>query len=103
MYLLTKLSEPGWEKEFKDKLDAQQELWKHICEQCECEEGLTEISSIDEMLSSACGCEFMFEDKLQEEAISFVALFYDVSEETVKRLYMDEVAAYISLENRIKS
>ena len=58
MHKLLKLSEPGWTKEFDTKLEVQQELYKYICFQCQCEEAVTEISSIDDMLATACGCEF---------------------------------------------
>lgn len=61
--ILTKLSEPGWEKSYSDKFQLQAELYKCICSQCRCEEGITEISSIDDMLSTACGCEYMVEDE----------------------------------------
>lgn len=59
---LTKLSEPGWERDFYDKVALQQTLYEHICNQCRCEEGITEISSIADMLATACGCEFDMED-----------------------------------------
>ena len=62
-FILTKLSEPGWEKYFHRKGEAQEELYRFICEQCRCEEGITEISSIEDMLGTACGCEFMFEEE----------------------------------------
>ena len=60
--ILTKLSAPGWEKEYTDKVELQAELYKHICEQCRAEEAVTEISSIYDMLNTACGCEFWVED-----------------------------------------
>ena len=59
---LIKLSSPGWEKDFDHKVELQAELFKYICFQCQCEEGLTEISDIGDLLASACGCEFMMEE-----------------------------------------
>lgn len=59
---LIKLSAPGWEKQFTSDSEAQPELYKYICFQCRCEEGITEISDIDDMLGTACGAEFMVED-----------------------------------------
>lgn len=58
MYKLFKLSAPGWTQTFLFKEQVQQELYKHMCGQCRAEEGLTEISDIDQMLASACGCEY---------------------------------------------
>jgi hypothetical protein len=58
---LFKLSAPGWEKEFESKIELQAELFKYICFQCQCEEGVTEISDIGDMLFTACGCEFAVE------------------------------------------
>lgn len=59
---LTKLSSPGWEREFESPIEAQQELYKYICSQCRAEEGITTISSIPDMLCTACGCEFWYEE-----------------------------------------
>jgi hypothetical protein len=61
-YKLYKLSAPGWTKTFDDKFGAQAELYKHICNQCLNEEGITEISDIQHMLASCCGCEFDVEE-----------------------------------------
>lgn len=55
---LLKLSEPGWTKEFDNKLDLQTQLYMCICRQCCAEEAITEISPIEDMLATACGCEF---------------------------------------------
>jgi hypothetical protein len=62
-HILIKLSHPGWEKKFDDRTEMQQQLYMHICEQCRAEEGITEISDTEQMLSTACGCEFMIETK----------------------------------------
>ena len=57
-FTLIKMSAPGWERDFSDKFELQARLYSHICEQCRGEEGLTEISDVEHMLASACGCEF---------------------------------------------
>jgi hypothetical protein len=62
-YILTKMSAPGWEKKFDDKIELQMELYTHICNQCRCEEGITEISDIGDMLATACGCEFWYDEE----------------------------------------
>lgn len=62
-YTLIKLSQPGWEQDFYDKQRLQQKLYKLICEQCRCEEGITPISDIADMLATQCGCEFMLEEE----------------------------------------
>lgn len=61
-YTLTKLSQPGWERDFYDKQSLQRQLYLNICEQCRCEEAITEISTIADMLATACGCEFNYEE-----------------------------------------
>jgi len=61
--ILTKLSKPGWEKQYTDKDELKKELYRYICFQCRCEEGVTEASDIHHMLWTACGCEFMVEDE----------------------------------------
>ena len=63
IYTLTKLSEPGWERDFYDKVELQRVLYNHICNQCRCEEGITEISDLADMLCTPCGCEFMYEER----------------------------------------
>ena len=62
MYKLYKLSAPGWTKDFADKFETQAELYAHICGQCRTEENITEISSIGDMLATACGCEYDVEN-----------------------------------------
>ena len=64
---LHKLSSPGWTKIFDNEIDLRTELYAHIC--ADCRSGNTEShdlpvyanSSIDEMLWTACGCEFSVE------------------------------------------
>jgi hypothetical protein len=67
--LLIKLSEPGWEKSFTREDELRKELYGHICGLCRRgdetedykQEPVDENSSIDELLGTACGCEFMVE------------------------------------------
>lgn len=63
VFTLTKLSQPGWERDFNSKVDLQRVLYEHICNQCRCEEGVSEISEIADLLATACGCEFMYEER----------------------------------------
>lgn len=63
VFTLTKLSQPGWERDFYTKVDLQRVLYEHICNQCRCEEGVSEISEIADLLATACGCEFMYEER----------------------------------------
>lgn len=64
---LHKLSSPGWTKIFDNEIDLRTELYAHICDGCR--SGDTEFeelpvyanSTIDEMLWTACGCEFSVE------------------------------------------
>jgi hypothetical protein len=69
---LFKLSEPGWEKDYNTPEEARLELYNHICKICRegdkayDKEGtlvyesdpVNEKSTIGELLSTACGCEF---------------------------------------------
>lgn len=57
-FILTKLSAPGWEKEFGTKEATRLELSRYICVLCRKVEHVTDDSSIEDMLSTACGCEF---------------------------------------------
>lgn len=74
---LHKLSAPGWTKEFATEEEARVELFKHICGIC-CKgdkaynaEGelvyesdpVDENSSLGDLLSTACGCEYMVDDE----------------------------------------
>jgi hypothetical protein len=59
--LLIKLSDPGWEKFFVSERDAKRELYKHICGLCVKQYGITDDSSVNDLLSTDCGCEFMVE------------------------------------------
>ena len=62
-YTLIKMSAPGWSKDYSSRGPLKEELFKHICNQCRTEEGIKESSSIDEMLGTACGCEFDVEEQ----------------------------------------
>ncbi len=62
-YLLTKLSAPGWEKEFIRESDVRLELSCWVCKDCldELEEDGLDIKDVYNLLLTACGCEFMLE------------------------------------------
>jgi hypothetical protein len=79
IYELCKASAPGWVKEYECEYDARQELLKWICKSCLAgsreyigENGEVVIdedgdeppdqNNIHELLSTACGCEFMYEE-----------------------------------------
>lgn len=62
MVRLIKMSAPGWEKEFETEEEARKELYNHICSLCIEGDGVTEDSTIDHMLWTACGAEYFFED-----------------------------------------
>ena len=53
-YSLSKLSSPGFTKEYSYELDMKAELFTWVCGLY----NLTKDSSIDEMLGTPCGCEF---------------------------------------------
>jgi hypothetical protein len=71
--ILIKLSSPGWEKEFQTEEELKTELYNWICKDCKegCDEeydGFVHVelpvdsnSSLGEMLSTSCGCEFYVE------------------------------------------
>lgn len=71
MFTLIKCSHPGWEKTFETEEECRLELRDHICNMCMAdsefaEDGvepvpLSEDAPIGELLSTACGCEFMVE------------------------------------------
>lgn len=63
IYFLTKLSKPGWDKTFDTEEEARAELYNHICKSCILEEELTMNSSIDDLLATACGCEYIFDSE----------------------------------------
>lgn len=70
---LYKLSSPGWEKDFQTENELKQELFTWLCEGCQegskyfDDDGSLKYedlpvnidSSLDEMLNTACGCEFV--------------------------------------------
>lgn len=77
--ILIKASSPGWEKEFQDEGELKKELFQYIC--AGCRDGVKEYyddglvyesfpvyinSSIGEMLSTSCGCEF-YVDGIDDE------------------------------------
>ena len=74
MLTLIKLSDPGWEKQFATEGELKSELYKHICGICRKggedkyyhdgeeivweELPIAEDSPLEDMLASACGCEY---------------------------------------------
>jgi hypothetical protein len=68
-YILYKSSKPGWKKEYESAGDLKTELSSWVCGQCredfESEYG-EPIQSIRDMLGTACGCEFDFENTRYE-------------------------------------
>lgn len=78
-YILDKCSSPGWSKEFDSEFDARQELLSHICNTClagdftyigeggtfiteSWDEPAPDQNNIHDLLSTACGCEFGYEE-----------------------------------------
>jgi len=61
IYFLTKLSKPGWDKTFDTEEEARNELYTHICKPCILAEELTLDSTIDELLATDCGREYIFD------------------------------------------
>lgn len=61
-FMLTKLSSPGWDKEFDDEESLRNELVKYICNMCMEEDELFFNSSVNDLLATACGCEFWVEE-----------------------------------------
>lgn len=66
-YILIKVSAPGWEKTFATEYDARQELLSHVCKLClqaheEVDSPAPDVNDIHSLLSTACGCEFMYEE-----------------------------------------
>lgn len=58
---LTKLSDPGWEKDFPAEKYLKACLYEYICEGCRGDDSVDQKSTLRAMLSTACGCEFMVE------------------------------------------
>lgn len=64
---LCKISTPGWERDFKTEDELKSVLYSYICNICRrgvnedgyVEPPVHEQSTLDEMLASPCGCEFM--------------------------------------------
>ena len=64
-YSLSKLSSPGFTKEYSSELDMKAELFMWVCGLCIEDYNLTKDSSIDEMLETPCGCEFEIKGGLE--------------------------------------
>lgn len=58
---LTRLDVDGWTKEFANERLAKQCVFEHICENCREDYDVDSKSTMDEMLSTACGMQFMYE------------------------------------------
>ena len=54
-YILTKLSYPGWEKEFSSEVEARYELYKHICFLCRKGENEFFFEPVDDTIVSRLG------------------------------------------------
>lgn len=75
MFNLIKLSAPGWEKNYTSEYDCRLELYSHICNICRAgdpdiefpQDPVNENSTMDEMLSTPCGCEYMVEGLEDDE------------------------------------
>ena len=64
MFELTKLSAPGWEKQFQTSLEVYMELQHYICNMCIEEfndQFHTNPDDMHDLLWTACGAEFMVE------------------------------------------
>lgn len=79
-HILTKYSSKGFKKVFDTEYDARQELLSHICGLClkggseqylddkgnwvtyYYKDEIPDIHSIDDLLGTACGCEFGYEE-----------------------------------------
>ena len=71
MFTLIKLSDSGWEKEFKTEQEAAKELSKWVCPFCEDEAG----GNLHKLLETFCGEEFMLEE--EETLEELVKEFFD--------------------------
>jgi hypothetical protein len=63
---LIKFSSPGWRKRFNNDIDLKLEMYSHVCGMCRKVYTITESSSMDDLLSTDCGCEFGIEDSLDD-------------------------------------
>lgn len=69
---LIKISAPGWEKDFDSEEEARDELYNYVCHMCRQGDEMVEYgwdpnpidekSSLEDMLSTPCGCEFDVEE-----------------------------------------
>jgi uncharacterized protein CbrC (UPF0167 family) len=66
MFLLEKMSTPGWDKELETLGDVEQELLKCLCSDCSEPyeyDGKKYALTVKELLSSLCGCEYRLYDE----------------------------------------
>ena len=57
-WILSKISKPGWVKEFDKQEDAEEELYKYNCK--DCRELIND--NIEDLIETACSCEFILEE-----------------------------------------
>ena len=67
IYRLTKMSDPGWEKDFETQEELRLELIKHICGGCrdgdDTDWGQANgDTTIDALMGTPCGCEYWTEE-----------------------------------------
>ena len=63
IYFLTKLSKPGWDKTFDTEEEARNELFTHICNECIDVYDIGLSCTIEDLLSTDCGCEYSFDSE----------------------------------------
>lgn len=60
MYILEKMSAPGWTKKFDDKDTLEAELSKCICDQCKSDAGGS--TNVYDLLDTVCGYEYFLDE-----------------------------------------
>lgn len=64
-FILTKISEHGWELKYNTRKEVEHRLLTYLCSECK-EEAIDDIKegcdAVDTMLSTACGCEYWLEE-----------------------------------------
>lgn len=61
MLVLSKISDPGWTREFETYTDVYEILKGYCCREC------TSEALVNELLGTACGAEFMLEEDAEIE------------------------------------
>lgn len=67
MYTLIKLSSPGWEKDLNTLEDVEITLYPLICSICKDE--ISKNSNYNDILDTACGCEYRLVYKDTQEPV----------------------------------